>query len=160
MSLTVTITRWNFFFLLVILSGLRREWSAPYSAHRDMDLFSAFSPPPQPPSGPSDAKRPRRAAAAAAAASPAPTAESASSSAASSSAAMRALDAGSTESLVFQRPCHSTVEETEAVVLGLWLLVRADRIAAARAAAAGLVDDDATRPLVAAMMRAVTTIHA
>lgn len=75
-------------------------------------------------------------------------------------AAMRALDAGSTDSLVFQRPCHSTVEETEAVVLGLWRLVRADRIAVARRAAAGLVDDDATRPLIAAMMRAVTAIHA
>lgn len=75
-------------------------------------------------------------------------------------AVMRVLDAGSTESLVFQRPCHATVEETEAVVLGLWRLVRADRIAAARSAAGGLVDDDAARPLVAGMMRAVAAIHA
>ena len=74
-------------------------------------------------------------------------------------AAMRALDAGSTDTLVFQRPCHSTVEETEAVVLGLWRLVRADRIAAARDAASGLVDTDAARPLVAAMVRATSTLH-
>lgn len=74
-------------------------------------------------------------------------------------AAMRALDAGSTECLVFQRPCHSTVEETEAVVLGLWRLVRADRIATARDAAAGLVDADAARPLLTAMVRAVSTLH-
>ena len=73
-------------------------------------------------------------------------------------AAMRALDAGSTGTLVFQRPCHLTVEETEAVLLGLWRLVRADRIAAARAAAAGLVDAGAARPLVAAMVRAVSTL--
>ena len=70
-------------------------------------------------------------------------------------AAMRALDAGSTETLVFQRPCHATVEETEAVVLGLWRLVRVDRIAAARDAAAALVDASGARATVAAMMRAV-----
>lgn len=72
-------------------------------------------------------------------------------------AAMRALDRGSTETLVFQRPCHSTVEETEAVMLGLWRLVRADRIGAARAGAAALVDADAARSLVAGMTRAVAT---
>lgn len=70
-------------------------------------------------------------------------------------AVMRALDRGSAETLVFQRPCHSTVEETEAVVLGLWRLVHADRIAAARAAAAALVDADSARVMVAAMVRAV-----
>lgn len=70
-------------------------------------------------------------------------------------AVMRALDAGSTGTLVFQRPCHSTVEETEAVLLGLWRLVRADRIAAARAAAGGLVDAEGARAMVAAMVRAV-----
>lgn len=69
--------------------------------------------------------------------------------------AMRTLDRASSDMLVFQRPCHSTVEETEAVVLALWRLVRDDRIAPARAAAAGLVNDDATRSLVGAMMRAV-----
>lgn len=70
-------------------------------------------------------------------------------------AAMRALDRGSLETLVFQRPCHSTVEETEAVVLGVWRLVHADRIAAARATAAALVDADSARVMVAAMVRSV-----
>jgi len=70
---------------------------------------------------------------------------------------MRDLDQGSTETLVFERPCHSTVSETEAVMLGLWRLVRADRIAAARAAAAGLVDDASARRIVAAMVRIVGT---
>ena len=69
--------------------------------------------------------------------------------------AMRALDAGSTETLVFQRPCHPIVEDTEAVVLGLWRLVRADRIAAARDAAATLIEPQAARAMVAAMVRAV-----
>lgn len=70
-------------------------------------------------------------------------------------AAMRALDRGSTDTLVFQRPCHSTVEETEAVLLGLWRLVRADRIAAARHAAAALIDPIEAGALVAAMVRTV-----
>lgn len=70
-------------------------------------------------------------------------------------AAMRALDRGSTDTLVFQRPCHATVEETEAVLLGLWRLVRADRIAAARAAAAALIAPAEAGPLVAAMVRVV-----
>lgn len=70
-------------------------------------------------------------------------------------ALMRDLDQGSTDTLVFERPCHSTVSETEAVMLGLWRLVRADRIAAARAAATGLVDDDSARRIVAAMVRIV-----
>lgn len=70
-------------------------------------------------------------------------------------AAMRALDRGSTDTLVFQRPCHSTVEETEAVLLGVWRLVRADRIAAARAAAAALIDPAQAGALVTAMVRAV-----
>ena len=68
---------------------------------------------------------------------------------------MRDLDQGSTDTLVFERPCHSTVSETEAVVLGLWRLVRADRIAAARAAATGLVDDASAGRIVAAMVRVV-----
>lgn len=67
--------------------------------------------------------------------------------------AMRVLDRGSTETLVFQRPCHSTVEETEAVVIGLWRLVRDDRIVPARGAAAALVGDEAAA-LVSAMVRA------
>ncbi len=72
---------------------------------------------------------------------------------------MRAMDEGSAETLVFQRPCHSSVEETEAVVLGLWRLVRADRIAAAQAAAAALVDGAAARTVVAGMIRVVAAGH-
>ena len=66
---------------------------------------------------------------------------------------MRLLDRESTETLVFQRPCHATVEETEAVVIALWRLVRDDRIAPARSAATALVGD-AAGGLVAAMVRA------
>ncbi len=71
--------------------------------------------------------------------------------------AMRTLDKGSVDTLVFQRPCHSTVEETEAVVLGLWRLVRADRLVAASAAAGSLVDPDSARALIAAMVRGVAS---
>ncbi len=73
--------------------------------------------------------------------------------------AMRALDRGSSDTLVFQRPCHSTVEETEAVVLGIWRLVRADRIAAARNAAVALVSAPEAQAMVAAMIRAVAASH-
>lgn len=69
-------------------------------------------------------------------------------------AAMRTLDRGSIDTLVFQRPCHATVEETEAVWLSLWRLVRADRIAAARSAVTGLVSAESADALVAAMTRA------
>ncbi|GGB36422.1 hypothetical protein GCM10011380_27290 [Sphingomonas metalli] len=72
--------------------------------------------------------------------------------------AMRLLDRASTDTLVFQRPCHSTVEETEAVVLGLWQLVRDDRLGAAFAAASGLVDTASVRPFVGTMIRAVATL--
>ena len=68
-------------------------------------------------------------------------------------AAMRVLDARSIGTLTFQRPCHSTVDDTEAVVLGLWRLVSADRIPAALATARLLVDDGAGA-LVIAMQRA------
>ena len=43
---------------------------------------------------------------------------------------MWTLDAGSTGELVIQRPCYATVEETEAVILGVWRLVRGGRAAA------------------------------
>lgn len=69
-------------------------------------------------------------------------------------AAMRVLERDSIGTLTFQRPCHSTVEETEAVVLGLWRLVRADRLPAALATA-GLLVGDGAAALVAAMQRAV-----
>lgn len=54
---------------------------------------------------------------------------------------MRALDRGSRDTLAFQRPCHATVEETEAVVLSLWRQVRAGERAAAAATARLLVDE-------------------
>ena len=68
-------------------------------------------------------------------------------------AAMRVLDAASTDTLTFQRPCHSTVDEDEAVVLGMWRLVAADRLPAALATARLLVGD-AAGDLVAAVQRA------
>lgn len=68
-------------------------------------------------------------------------------------AAMRVLDAESIGTLTFQRPCHSTVEETEAVVLGLWRQVLADRLPTALATARLLVGAGAAS-LVAAMQRA------
>ncbi len=71
--------------------------------------------------------------------------------------AMRVLDRASTDTLVFQRPCHSTVEETEAVVIALWRLIRDDRIAPARGAAAALVGDEAGT-LVSAMVRAAVRL--
>lgn len=66
-------------------------------------------------------------------------------------AAMRALDEGSAETLTFQRPCHGTVEEEEAVLLGLWHLVQRDRLGDAIAAAERLVTPAAARALVRAM---------
>jgi hypothetical protein len=69
-------------------------------------------------------------------------------------AALRLLDAHSTGTLEFQRPCHVTVEETEAVVLGLWRLVAADRLPAALATARSLVGD-AAGAFVAAVQRTV-----
>jgi len=65
--------------------------------------------------------------------------------------AMRALDQGSTDTLTFQRPCHPTVEEDEAVVLGLWALVQGDRIGAATAAARALLSPAAAIATVRAM---------
>lgn len=65
--------------------------------------------------------------------------------------AMRALDRGSSDTLTFQRPCHVTVEEDEAVLLSLWRLVREDRIGTALAAARQLVTPAAATRLVRAM---------
>jgi len=68
--------------------------------------------------------------------------------------AMRALDEGSADVLVIQRPCFSTVTETEAVLLGLWRLVAADRLADARRAALGLVSPPAAVAMIGGMVRA------
>jgi hypothetical protein len=65
--------------------------------------------------------------------------------------AMQALNDGSASELVIQRPCFPTVEETEAVLLGLWRLVRAGRLSAARLAAAQLVDVAHARTMISAM---------
>ena len=67
--------------------------------------------------------------------------------------AMRALDEGSTGTLVFERPCHPTVSEVEAMWLSVWALVRADRVGAARAALGGLVEADAVAGVLGPMMR-------
>ncbi len=77
-------------------------------------------------------------------------------------AAMRALDEGSTGTLVFERPCQARVSETEAVWLGIWRLVRADRLGAAQASLAGLAglaDAGAARGITAAMVRASTALR-
>lgn len=68
-------------------------------------------------------------------------------------AAMRAMDEGSTETIVFERPCHSTVSETEALWLAIWRLVRADRVAHAKAALLGFVNAVAAGKVLAPMMR-------
>jgi hypothetical protein len=69
--------------------------------------------------------------------------------------AMAALDAGSTDALVIERPCHSTVGDTEAVILGLWRLVKAGRPTAALDAGALLLDKPHARTLVDAMGQVV-----
>lgn len=73
-------------------------------------------------------------------------------------AAMRALDRGSSETLVFQRPCHSTVSETEAMWLAVWRLVRADRLSHARGALGALADADAVPAVLAALVRAAVRL--
>lgn len=66
-------------------------------------------------------------------------------------AAMTILDRRSADTLSFQRPCHPQVEETEAVLLGLWRLVQDGRGDQATATAALLVDGDAATDLVSAI---------
>jgi hypothetical protein len=73
-------------------------------------------------------------------------------------AAMRALDEGSSETLVFERPCATRVSETEAVWLGIWRLVRDDRLAPALATLRAFADPQAAGPIAAAMVRAVARL--
>ena len=73
-------------------------------------------------------------------------------------AAMRALDEGSTETVVFERPCHATVSETEALWVAVWRLVRADRLAHARAALAAFVDAGAAARVLQPMMRVAARV--
>jgi hypothetical protein len=70
-------------------------------------------------------------------------------------AALRALDAGSTEVIAFERPCAPAVSETEAVWLSIARLVRADRLVAARAALEGMADPASARTILAGLVRAV-----
>ena len=69
--------------------------------------------------------------------------------------AMRALDRGSAADIVIPRPCFATVEETEAVIVGLWRLVRDGRSDAAYALAGALVDDDHVDALLGGIARAI-----
>ncbi|PAX09452.1 hypothetical protein [Sphingomonas lenta] len=73
-------------------------------------------------------------------------------------AAMRALDEGSSETLVFQRPCHPTVSETEAMWLAVWRLVRADRLGHAKGALGALADEAAVPAVLAALVRAAAKV--
>lgn len=66
-------------------------------------------------------------------------------------AAMTILDRFSGETLAFQRPCHPHVEETEAVLLGLWRLVLDGRDRDATATATLLVNGEAAPDLVRTM---------
>jgi hypothetical protein len=68
--------------------------------------------------------------------------------------ALRALDAGSTEVIAFERPCAALVSETEAVWLGIGRLVRADRLAPARTAIETMADAATARAVIAGLIRA------
>ena len=69
--------------------------------------------------------------------------------------AMHALDRGSADDIVIPRPCFAIVEETEAVIVGLWRLVRDGRSDAAYAIAGALVDDDHVDALLGGIARAI-----
>ncbi len=69
--------------------------------------------------------------------------------------AMRAIDENSRDDLTIERPCHATVGETEAVLLSLWRLVRGGRDAAARGAAALLIEPGHVDALLGAMRETV-----
>jgi len=66
------------------------------------------------------------------------------------SSVMDMLDRGSRDDLAISRPCAPLVAEAEAVLLGLWRLVRDGRLDGARATAALIVGGGADA-LVAAM---------
>lgn len=72
--------------------------------------------------------------------------------------AMHALDQGSVDDLVIQRPCFATVDETEAVILSLWRLVRDDRGENVRPLAAMLVDTSHAGALLDAMAETLATL--
>jgi hypothetical protein len=64
---------------------------------------------------------------------------------------MRLLDTHSADDLAIARPCAPAVAEDEAVLLGLWRLVRDRRDAPAHATAALLVGADQAAAVVTAM---------
>ena len=68
---------------------------------------------------------------------------------------MGTLDRGSSTDLIIQRPCFATVEETEAVILSLWRLVRDRRDVVAGDLSRLLVDHGHADLLVDAMRRAL-----
>lgn len=74
-------------------------------------------------------------------------------------AAMRALDQGSSKTLVFERPCHTIVSETEALWLAVWRLVVADRVGHARGALHALADASAVPSVLKAVVRAAAKLH-
>lgn len=72
--------------------------------------------------------------------------------------AMRALDRGSADAVTFQRPCHSHVDDAEAVLLAVWRQVRSRDEAAARATLRLLTDECAADAVAAAMAQAVALL--
>lgn len=74
-------------------------------------------------------------------------------------AAMRALDGGSSKTLVFERPCHSVVSETEALWLAIWRLVLADRVSHARGALHALADTAAVPSVLRMIVRAAAKVR-
>ena len=74
-------------------------------------------------------------------------------------AAMRALDEGSSKTLVFERPCHSTVSETEALWLAIWRLVVSDRVSDARGALHALADASAVPSVLRMVVRAAAKLQ-
>lgn len=70
--------------------------------------------------------------------------------------AMRLLDEGSSDDLLIFRPCHETVGESEAILVALWRLTRADRDVLARELAARLVGTVRTERLVLAISASLT----
>lgn len=69
--------------------------------------------------------------------------------------AMHALNDGSPDDLAIRLPCHASVGGTEAVLLGLWRLVRDGEHASARATATLIVDPSRADVLLGAMRRLV-----
>lgn len=72
--------------------------------------------------------------------------------------AMRTLDRGSADQLVFQRPCHSHVGDAEAVMLAIWRQLDHGEHAVACATLRLLIDAQAAGVAAAAMAQATALI--